>query len=137
MEPQVDFGVLDRVLVPGGRVGLQAITMPHDRMLAGARSYTWIHKYVFPGGLIPSAPAIEQTVRAHTTLRESASRSFGPDCAETLRQWREAFLSRWETSTELGFDDTFRRMWECYPAYSEAGFRVGYLDVRQFAYVKA
>jgi cyclopropane-fatty-acyl-phospholipid synthase len=42
------FGVLDRVLVPGGRVGLQAITMPHDRMPASARSYTWIHKYVSP-----------------------------------------------------------------------------------------
>jgi cyclopropane-fatty-acyl-phospholipid synthase len=131
------FGVLDRVLVPGGRVGLQAITMPHDRMLAGARSYTWIHKYVFPGGLIPSVPAIEQTVRAHTELRFSATRSFGLDYAETLRQWRETFLSRWETITELGFDDTFRRMWEFYLAYSEAGFRVGHLDVRQFAYVKA
>ncbi|PRY37217.1 SAM-dependent methyltransferase [Umezawaea tangerina] len=131
------FGVLDRVLVPGGRVGLQAITMPHDRMLASARSYTWIHKYVFPGGLIPSVQAIDKTVREHTALREVSSRAFGLDYAETLRQWRETFLSRWDAINGFGFDDTFRRMWEFYLAYSEAGFRVGYLDVRQFAYVKS
>ncbi|WNV84314.1 cyclopropane-fatty-acyl-phospholipid synthase family protein [Umezawaea sp. Da 62-37] len=131
------FGVLDRVLVPGGRVGLQAITMPHDRMLASAQSYTWIHKYVFPGGLIPSVQAIDKTVREHTALREVSSRAFGLDYAETLRQWRETFLSRWNDINGFGFDDTFRRMWEFYLAYSEAGFRVGYLDVRQFAYVKS
>ncbi|MFF1796933.1 class I SAM-dependent methyltransferase, partial [Kitasatospora sp. NPDC058263] len=51
------FTVLDRVLAPGGRVALQAITMPHDRMLAGSRSHTWILKYVFPGGRIPSVRA--------------------------------------------------------------------------------
>ncbi len=131
------FGVLDRVLVPGGRVGLQAITMPHDRMLASARSYTWIHKYVFPGGLIPSVQAMDKTVREHTGLREVRSRTFGLDYAETLRQWRETFLTRWDDINGFGFDETFRRMWEFYLAYSEAGFRVGYLDVRQFAYVKA
>lgn len=131
------FGVLDRVLVPGGRVGLQAITMPHDRMLASAPSYTWIHKYVFPGGLIPSVQSIEQTVGDHTGLRVAASREFGLDYAETLRQWRETFLSRWREIAPLGFDETFRRMWEFYLAYSEAGFRVGYLEVRQFALTKA
>ncbi|WP_223199372.1 SAM-dependent methyltransferase [Solihabitans fulvus] len=127
------FGTLDRLLKPGGRVGLQAITMPHDRLLATRDSYGWVHKYVFPGGLIPSVRAIEQNVRFHTGLRVAESRSFGGDYAETLRQWRERFVDRWEQVAELGFDDTFRRMWEFYLAYSEAGFRVGYLDVRQFA----
>ncbi|HET9861616.1 MAG TPA: class I SAM-dependent methyltransferase [Nocardioidaceae bacterium] len=45
--------------------------------------------------------------------------------------WREKFLSRWPRVRELGFDDTFRRMWEFYLAYCEAGFRTGYLDVAQ------
>ncbi|CAL9404472.1 Tuberculostearic acid methyltransferase UfaA1 [Actinosynnema sp. ALI-1.44] len=130
------FSLVDRSLVPGGRFGLQAITMPHDRMLASAASYSWIHKYIFPGGLIPSVRAIEETVRDHTALRVEASREFGPDYAETLRRWRERFLTRWDEVAALGFDDTFRRMWEFYLAYSEAGFRVGYLGVRQFALVK-
>ncbi|WP_235921899.1 SAM-dependent methyltransferase [Lentzea tibetensis] len=129
------FSMLHRVLEPGGRVGLQAITMPHDRMLASASSYTWIHKYIFPGGLIPSVRAIEQNVHS-TSLRISSSREFGQDYAETLRRWRSTFLGRWDEIASLGFDDTFRRMWEFYLAYSEAGFRVGYLGVRQFAIVK-
>jgi cyclopropane-fatty-acyl-phospholipid synthase len=36
----------------------------------------------------------------------------------------------------LGFDETFRRMWSLYLAYSEAGFRAGYLDVGQFTLAK-
>jgi cyclopropane-fatty-acyl-phospholipid synthase len=127
------FSVLDRVLAPGGRVGLQAITMPHDRMIASKASYTWIHKYIFPGGLIPSVRSIEESVRDHTRLRIVETRSFGHDYAETLRRWRDTFLTRWDEVAELGFDDTFRRMWEFYLAYSEAGFRVGYLGVQQFA----
>ncbi|WP_433262408.1 class I SAM-dependent methyltransferase [Actinosynnema sp. CS-041913] len=130
------FGMVDRSLRPGGRFGLQAITMPHDRMLASADSYTWIHKYIFPGGLIPSVRAIEETVRDHTRMRIEATREFGHDYAETLRRWRERFLDRWEEVAALGFDETFRRMWEFYLAYSEAGFRVGYLGVRQFGMVR-
>lgn len=127
------FSMLDRVLAPGGRVGLQAITMPHDRMIASKASYTWIHKYIFPGGLIPSVRSIEESVRDHTRLRIVETRSFGHDYAETLKRWRHTFLTRWDEVRQLGFDDTFRRMWEFYLAYSEAGFRVGYLGVQQFA----
>ncbi|MDN5749963.1 MAG: cyclopropane-fatty-acyl-phospholipid synthase family protein, partial [Pseudonocardia sp.] len=127
------FGALDRLLKPGGRVGLQSITMPHDRMLVSRDDYTWISKYIFPGGVIPSVEAIEQNLRDHTGLRIAERRSLGPDYARTLAHWRETFLSRWETVTALGFDETFRRMWEFYLAYCEAGFRVGYLDVFQLS----
>jgi cyclopropane-fatty-acyl-phospholipid synthase len=130
------FGTLDRLVRPGGRIGLQAITMPHDRMLASANAYTWMHKYVFPGGLIPSVEAIEDAVSQHTGLRVAHDRAFGPDYALTLRLWRRRFLDRWPEVAALGFDDTFRRMWEFYLAYSEAGFRAGYLDVHQFGLAK-
>lgn len=127
------FAALDRLLKPGGRVGLQAITMPHERMLVSQDDYTWISKYVFPGGVIPSVRAIEQTLRDHTTLRVAERRSLGPDYARTLAHWRRTFLARWETVAALGFDETFRRMWEFYLAYCEAGFEVDYLDVFQFS----
>ncbi|PRX46007.1 cyclopropane-fatty-acyl-phospholipid synthase [Prauserella shujinwangii] len=128
------FGAVGRRLRPGGRFGLQAITMRHDRMLAAASSYTWMHKYIFPGGLIPSVESIRQGVAEHTALRPRAVREFGQDYARTLRQWRERFLHRWDEVAELGFDDVFRRMWEFYLAYSEAGFRSGYLKVHQFSF---
>jgi len=127
------FSTIDRVLAPGGRMGLQAITMPHDRMLATRRSYTWIHKYIFPGGLIPSIAAIEATLAEHTTLSIVERRDLGPHYEETLRQWRARFGSTWEEIADHGFDGTFRRMWEFWLAYCEAGFRVGYLGVIQLA----
>lgn len=127
------FAQLDGLLKPGGRVGLQAITMPHDRMLVSQNDYTWISKYIFPGGVIPSVEAIEQNLADHTSLRVVERRSLGPDYARTLAIWRETFLDRWENVAALGFDETFRRMWEFYLAYCEAGFRVGYLDVHQLS----
>ncbi|MGW3246842.1 class I SAM-dependent methyltransferase [Streptomyces sp. NPDC001070] len=127
----VYFTAIDRLLAPGGRVALQAITMPDERMLATRDTHTWIQKYIFPGGLIPSLDAIDRTLEEHTALRVTSCDGFGPHYAETLRLWRERFTERAAEVEALGFDETFRRMWTLYLAYSEAGFRSGYLDVCQ------
>ncbi|WP_406841495.1 class I SAM-dependent methyltransferase (plasmid) [Streptomyces sp. AHU1] len=130
------FHTLDERLVPGGRVALQAITMPHARMLASRDTHTWIQKYIFPGGLIPSTTAIEEAVRDHTRLVVTDRDGFGAHYAETLRLWRERFTDRADEVAALGFDETFRRLWTFYLAYSEAGFRSGYLDVQQYLLTK-
>ena len=122
------FRAVDRLLVPGGRFGLQAITMPDHRLEKTKASYTWIHKYIFPGGIIPSLEAIDRTLDRHTDLRVHESRSIGLDYAETLHRWRATFLGREDEVRALGFDDTFIRMWDFYLAYSEAGFASRYLD---------
>ncbi|GAA2628579.1 SAM-dependent methyltransferase [Paractinoplanes durhamensis] len=122
--------VLARHLAPHGRVGLQMITMAHDRMLATSDTYTWIHKYVFPGGLIPSVPAMTGVLgRAGLTVHDRLD--FGLDYAETLRRWRAAFTGRTDEVAALGFDATFARTWNFYLAYCEAGFASRYLDVCQ------
>lgn len=131
------FKALDRLVAPGGRVSLQAITMPNSRMLASRNTYTWIQKYIFPGGLLPSVEAISGVIERHTRLRTVEMASMGPHYAETLRLWRERFLHRREAVSALGFDDVFNRMWELYLAYSEAGFRSGYLDVYQWTFAPA
>jgi cyclopropane-fatty-acyl-phospholipid synthase len=128
------YATIGERLRPGGRFGLQAITMDHDRMLAASRAYTWVHKYIFPGGIIPSVRSVEEGLKANTRLRLGGMREFGQDYARTLRLWRERFLHRWTDIAGFGFDDVFRRMWEFYLAYSEAGFRSGYLKVHQFGY---
>ncbi len=125
------FATLDRLLAPGGRVALQAITMAHDRMLATRRSYTWIHKYIFPGGLIPSVAAIEESLARRTGLRVTGRLDFGADYARTLALWRDRFCASRGDVTALGFDEVFNRMWLFYLCYAEAGFRSGYLDVSQ------
>ncbi|HET6209737.1 MAG TPA: cyclopropane-fatty-acyl-phospholipid synthase family protein [Jatrophihabitans sp.] len=132
------FGSIHRLLKPGGRAGLQAITMPHDRMLASMNTYTWIVKYIFPGGQLPSVTSVRQSCD-QAGLRVASEFTFGLHYAETLRRWRAAFEAR---SAEVGalspdFDLVFRRMWSLYLAYSEAGFRSRYLDVVQFGLIKA
>ena len=60
-----------------------------------------------------------------------ARRELRAHYARTLHLWRERFNEQWPRIRQLGFDETFRRMWEFYLAYCEAGFRAGYLDVHQ------
>ena len=128
------FRTIDERLAPGGRAGLQAILLPHDRMMASKDSWTWIHKYIFPGGLIPSVEAIEGAVAGHTSMHVIDRHHFGSSYAETLRRWRERFDANAQQIDRLGFDRTFRRMWDFYLAYCEGGFRAGYLDVAQFVF---
>jgi cyclopropane-fatty-acyl-phospholipid synthase len=124
----VYFEAIERRLAPGGVGVVQAIVMPHERMLATRNTFTWVQKYIFPGGLIPSIKVIEDVTAQHTGLRADVVRHLGADYARTLRVWRNRFIERWPEISALGFDDTFGRMWEFYLAYSEAGFRTGYLD---------
>jgi cyclopropane-fatty-acyl-phospholipid synthase len=95
-----------------------------------------MHKYIFPGGMIPSPEAITRAL-ATTRLRVVHRRAFGPHYAETLRLWRERFLDERDAVRALGFDEVFRRVWEFYLAYCEAGFRSAYLDVAQFTLGRA
>jgi cyclopropane-fatty-acyl-phospholipid synthase len=125
------FRTLDDRLAPHGRVGLQAILMPHDRLMASKRSWTWIQKYIFPGGLLPSERIVDEVCACYTSLRVTDRFHMGASYAETLRRWRARFEAQAARVDELGFDATFRRMWTFYLAYCEAGFRSGYLDVAQ------
>lgn len=128
------FAALERLVRPGGRVAIQAITMPHQQMLATRNTHTWIQKYIFPGGLLPSTEAIVGITERYTGLRTVDTASLRPHYAETLRLWRQRFLQRRDRLAQLGFDEVFARMWELYLAYSEAGFRSGYLDVYQWTF---
>ncbi|HTZ42274.1 MAG TPA: cyclopropane-fatty-acyl-phospholipid synthase family protein [Jatrophihabitans sp.] len=131
------FGAIHRLLRPGGRAGIQAITMPHDRMLASMNTYTWIVKYIFPGGALPSVRSVRESATT-AGLTVATELAFGLHYAETLRRWRAAFESAAEQVAALSaqFDLAFRRMWTLYLAYSEAGFRSRYLDVVQFGLIR-
>ena len=130
------FQTIDHTLVPGGRVAIQAITMPHDRMLATAGTQTWINKYVFPGGFLPSVQVIDEITTEQTTLRRTGLLEFGSHYAETLRRWDERFLAQRDAVIALGFDDLFMRMWHFYLEYSRAGFAAGYINVEQLTFTK-
>ncbi|MDQ1744389.1 MAG: cyclopropane-fatty-acyl-phospholipid synthase [Pseudonocardiales bacterium] len=132
------FTAIERLLAPGGRAGLQAITMPHDRMIASLNTYTWILKYIFPGGQLPSRRSVRECADA-AGLTVAEEFGFGLHYAETLRRWRAAFDAAGEQVRGLSpdFDEVFCRMWSLYLAYSEAGFRSRYLDVVQFSLIRS
>jgi cyclopropane-fatty-acyl-phospholipid synthase len=126
------FGAIDAALAPGGRVALQAITLPHWRMLQVSDSYSWMDKYIFPGAVIPSVRAIEETLARHTSLRVTGVRPMAADYVRTLRAWSERFAAAHDDIIGLGFDEVFCRMWQFYLAYSEAGFRTKLVEVGQY-----
>ncbi|MEC5191134.1 cyclopropane-fatty-acyl-phospholipid synthase [Arthrobacter sp. MP_M7] len=125
------FQTIERVLAPGGKVAIQAITIAHDRLMATRTSYTWVHKYIFPGGVIPSVRAIEDITEKQTGLRVRERLAMGEHYAQSLRLWEERFMARSADVRALGFDEIFQRMWLFYLCYSRAGFETGYLDVQQ------
>ncbi|NNG39114.1 class I SAM-dependent methyltransferase [Flexivirga sp. ID2601S] len=129
------FDRIAAVLRPGGRAAVQAIVMPHHRVLQTRNTYTWIHKYIFPGGALPSMELIEASA-GRAGLRIVDDLAMGDSYARTLDLWAQRFDARADELAELGFDNTFRRMWDFYLRYSEGGFRAGYLDVHQLTFVR-
>lgn len=129
------FSKVAEVLHPGGRAGLQIITIRDDLFDSYARRTDFIQRYIFPGGVLPSVTRLrEQFDRAGLDL--DGMEQFGEDYARTLNTWLQSFRQAWRDLQPLGFDERFRRMWEFYLAYCEAGFRTGRVNVAQFALSK-
>jgi cyclopropane-fatty-acyl-phospholipid synthase len=130
------FATLRDRLVPGGRAGLQVITVRDDLFPAYRKEHGFIRQTIFPGGMLPS-PAALRALEAGAGLTRRSERAFGPDYARTIVAWRERFRDAWPEIAGGRFDERFRRMWEYYLAYCEAGFRTGTIDVRQIVLEKA
>jgi len=99
-----------------------------------AATNPWISKYIFPGGYTPALsevlPAIERSGLMVTDIE-----ILRLHYAETLRAWRERFVSQ-NTDARAIYDERFCRMWEFYLAACEAGFRHGGLMVFQIQLAK-
>ena len=123
-------------LKPGGIAGIQAITI-QDRFYAGyRREMDFIRRYIFPGGMLPS-PETLKSLGEGFGLPLIAEKVFGEDYARTLSAWRDRFRAAWPTLVPMGFDERFRRLWEYYLAYCEAGFLSHNIDVRQMVFVRS
>ncbi|MCA9114535.1 MAG: class I SAM-dependent methyltransferase [Planctomycetaceae bacterium] len=118
----VYFETCGRLLSPGGRMLVQAITMPDQRYDSYRQSIDFIRRYIFPGGHLPSMTAMQQATARRTDLLLTAVEQFPDSYARTLREWRSRFMSRLGEVREQGFDERFIRMWEYYFCYCEAAF---------------
>ncbi|MDD2663050.1 MAG: cyclopropane-fatty-acyl-phospholipid synthase [Dechloromonas sp.] len=125
------FSGVARALRPGGRAVVQSITIRDDLFSSYRRGTDFIQQYIFPGGMLPSRSAF-RSAAARQGLAVVDEYAFGPDYARTLAEWRQSFETNWPRIAELGFDETFRRLWRFYLCYCEAGFLAGNIDVVQF-----
>ncbi len=127
------FDRLSACLKPGGRAGLQIITIHEDAYENYKRNPDFIQRYVFPGGMLPTLEILEDLGRkANLTL--AGHRAFAQDYARTLSEWCNRFWDAWPAIKPMGFDDRFKRLWEFYLHYCEAGFRAENINVRQIIY---
>lgn len=129
------FAKISQCLKPGGSVGIQAITIAERYVKDYERSPDFIQRHVFPGGMLASPSEIFKRLRA-VGLFHSSAMPFGLDYARTLLTWHERFLEAWEEIKPLGFDQRFKKTWQFYLAYCEAGFRAATTDVYQICAVK-
>jgi cyclopropane-fatty-acyl-phospholipid synthase len=111
------------LLRPDGEMLLQAIAIGDDAYEAEKASRTFIRELVFPAGCLPSLRVIDDCVRRVTDLRRLQLEDITRHYPETLRRWRERFVTAADRAERLGYDRAFRRIWELYLAYCEAGFR--------------
>ncbi|MGB2495392.1 MAG: class I SAM-dependent methyltransferase [Candidatus Puniceispirillaceae bacterium] len=128
------FNAVASLLKPGGRAALQAITIEDYAFEEYRREPDFIQRYIFPGGMLPSMPKLEQPVaEAGLTLVDEIG--FGLDYARTLAEWRNRFQEAWPQLATGRFDTRFKRMWELYLSYCEGGFRAGMIDVKHLLYM--
>lgn len=119
------FGKCSSLLKPGGAMLLQAIVIDDDAYELEKASRSFISRFIFPGGCLPSVAEIDRCLEAETDLRTAWLDEIGDDYARTLHDWRERFLTATGRLEELGYDRRFRRMWLLYLGVAEGGFRSG------------
>ena len=129
------FDKVHGCLKPGGKAGLQIITIAKERFASYRKKTDFIQRYIFPGGMLPSPEGLD-TEFANADLKLVAREDFAADYARTLAEWRHRFLGVWPEVQALGFDARFRKMWEYYLAYCEAGFATRSIDVSHFTLMR-
>jgi cyclopropane-fatty-acyl-phospholipid synthase len=135
------FRTLNDRLKPGGAACIQAITIAEKYFHDYRKTADFIQRYVFPGGMLASPSRLRAEI-ARAGLQWRNAHWFGLDYAETLKQWQTNFQNAWPKIVQLPaakgrYDAQFKRLWEYYLAYCEAGFRAKWTDVGQIIVARA
>ncbi|MCA8902020.1 MAG: class I SAM-dependent methyltransferase [Hyphomonas sp.] len=125
------FAKIFESLKDSGKAALQIITIDDDLFPRYRKRVDFIQRHIFPGGMLPSEKALKDQFQT-AGLRHDGVTYFGQDYARTCREWSRAFNGAWDQIAKLGFDEPFRRMWNFYLSYCEAGFEGGRINVGQF-----
>ncbi len=122
------FSIINSLLNKGGISLLHCITS-----LKGGNN-SWINKYIFPGGYIPTVNEL---------VNHISSEAFSLLDLESLRRHYVRTLENWTSNFEGSLsrisqmkDETFIRMWRLYLNSCAASFKAGNIDIHQFLFSK-
>jgi cyclopropane-fatty-acyl-phospholipid synthase len=139
----VGFNFLDdyfkkchELLKKNGILVLQVITSPDSRFEGLRKGVDWIQKHIFPGSLLPSVAAINNSINRTGDMTLVDLKDIGLDYAKTLKLWFDSFNANLVKVKSLGFDDTFIRKWNYYLCYCEAAFAMRNINVMQLVYTR-
>ena len=126
------FNILKKNLSDNGNVGIQAITIDDSLFDRYKNKQDFIQKYIFPGGFLPSKKNLYQCADDNG-LQFNEYNSYAKHYSDTLIIWRNEFNKKWDLIKKQGFDLNFKKMWEFYLSYCEAGFKSKNIDLIQFS----
>ena len=126
------FKTIKENLAGNGTAAIQAITIDDRLFKRYKNKQDFIQKYIFPGGFLPSKNSINKFI-SDNDLSIKSYDSYADHYSNTLTLWRNEFNKKWNEIKTQGFDLTFKRMWEFYLCYCEAGFKSKNIDLIQFS----
>ena len=127
------FKTIKNNLKPNGVGAIQAIIIKDELFDRYKKNQDFIQKYIFPGGFLPSLKSIKDYTKK-TGLTLKGYNSYGIHYSHTLSKWRENFIGSWNNISQQGFDSSFKKIWDFYFSYCEAGFRAKNIDLIQFSF---
>ncbi len=126
------FNIIKDNLSPGGRSAIQAIVIKDELYNRYRMKEDFIQKYIFPGGFLPSMKSINR-LSNKSGLKIEKCNLYGSHYSSTLQKWRESFLNSWDSISRQGFNQNFKKTWDFYFSYCEAGFKSKNIDLVQFS----
>ena len=126
------FSTIKENLKPGGIGAIQAIIIRDELFDRYRKNEDFIQKYIFPGGFLPSLKSIKGHCK-QSGLELTDYNSYGSHYSNTLKEWRKNFSKSWNEISKQGFDLSFKKIWDFYFSYCEAGFKSKNIDLIQFS----
>ena len=126
------FKTIKNNLKPNGVGAIQAIIIKDELYNRYRTKEDFIQKYIFPGGFLPSMKYLNKLSNA-SGLKIDRYYSYGSHYSNTLQKWRESFLKSWDIISRQGFNTSFKKMWDFYFSYCDAGFKSKNIDLVQFS----
>ncbi len=126
------FNTIKSNLSKDGKAAIQAITIDDALFDRYKTKQDFIQKYIFPGGFLPSKKSLFNLSSSKGLVINNYD-SYGSHYSNTLKLWRDEFLNKWDQISSQGFDLSFKRMWNFYLSYCEAGFKSKNIDLIQFS----